>query len=136
MGGGKGGQVDPSALSEDETERLTRRLVESIHEIIGPIKDIPAPDLNTDVQVMAWIFDEYSNLHGFEPAVVTGNPLDAHGLAGRDAAAGRGCVYALQEGLRYDGQDRGDKTVAIQGVGNRGKWAARVLNKKGQSLWQ
>lgn len=131
-GGGKGGiQVDPSDLSTDETERLTRRLVESIHEIIGPTKDIPAPDVNTNGQVMAWIFDEYSNLNGFKPAVVTGKPLDAHGSAGRDSAAGRGCVYALQEVLRYDGKDLEGKTIAIQGFGNLGKWAARVFSEKG-----
>lgn len=131
-GGGKGGiQVDPSSLSKNEAERLTRSLVGAIHEVIGPTKDIPAPDVNTDGQVMAWIFDEYSSLYGFSPAVVTGKPTDAHGSVGRDAAAGRGCVYALQEVLESDGQNLEDKTIAIQGFGNLGRWAARILDGKG-----
>lgn len=131
-GGGKGGiHVNPSNLSRSETERLTRRLVESIHEVIGPTKDIPAPDVNTNGQVMAWIFDEYSKLNGFKPAVVTGKPVDAHGSMGRDSAAGRGCVYALQEVLEYKGQNLEDQTIAIQGFGNLGRWAARISDQKG-----
>lgn len=134
-GGGKGGiQADPSSLSENEAERLTRSLVGAIHEVIGPTKDIPAPDVNTDGQVMAWIFDEYSSLYGFSPAVVTGKPTDAHGSVGRDAAAGRGCVYALQEVLNHDGQGLEGKTIAIQGFGNLGRWAARILDEKGAAV--
>lgn len=134
-GGAKGGiQVDPRALSEAEKERLTRRFVETIHEFIGPTTDIPAPDMNTDGQVMAWLFDEYSNFHGFEPAVVTGKPVDVHGSVGRDAATGRGCLFALREVLNHDGHALDDVTVAIQGFGNVGSWAARLLHEAGATI--
>src|SRR5216684_481748 len=84
-GGAKGGiAVDPNNLSPGELERLTRKFVQQIHDIIGPRKDIPAPDVNTNAQVMAWIMDEYSKFHGFSPAVVTGKPVDLFGSKGRD----------------------------------------------------
>ncbi|MFB6278876.1 MAG: Glu/Leu/Phe/Val dehydrogenase [Salinibacter sp.] len=131
-GGAKGGiQVDPGELSTGEMERLSRRLVETLHELIGPTTDIPAPDMNTDGQVMAWLFDEYSNFHGFEPAAVTGKPVDVHGSVGRDAATGRGCLFALREVLNHDGRELADTEVAIQGFGNVGSWAARLLHDKG-----
>jgi len=134
-GGGKGGiQVDPDSLSTEEAERLSRRLVETIHELIGPTTDIPAPDMNTDGQVMAWLFDEYSNFHGFEPAVVTGKPVDVHGSVGRDSATGRGCVFALREVLHHDDRALQDVTVAIQGFGNVGAWAARLLHERGATV--
>lgn len=134
-GGAKGGiQVDPRALSPAEKERLTRRFVENIHEFIGPTTDIPAPDMNTDGQVMAWLFDEYSNFHGFEPAVVTGKPVDVHGSQGRDAATGRGCKFALREVLNHDGRSLEEVTIAIQGFGNVGSWAARLLHEAGASV--
>lgn len=134
-GGAKGGiQVDPRNLSLEERERLTRRFVETIHEFIGPTTDIPAPDMNTDGQVMAWLFDEYTNFHGFEPAVVTGKPVDVHGSVGRDAATGRGCMFALREVLNHDGESLGNTEIAIQGFGNVGSWAARLLHEKGASI--
>src|SRR5439155_982682 len=87
----KGGiAVDPDHLSPGELERLTRKFVQQIHEIIGPQTDIPAPDVNTNAQVMAWIMDEYSKMHGFSPAVVTGKPVDLFGSRGREEATGRG----------------------------------------------
>ncbi len=132
-GGAKGGiAVDPSTLSARELERLTRRFVEQIHDIIGPHTDIPAPDVNTNAQVMAWIMDEYSKIHGFSPAVVTGKPVDLFGSKGREAATGRGVVFALEEYLKDagDGEIRG-KTFAVQGFGNVGSWAARFLHERG-----
>ena len=133
FGGAKGGiAVDPNTLSPGELERLTRKFVQQIHEIIGPQTDIPAPDVNTNAQVMAWIMDEYSRLHGFSPAVVTGKPVDLFGSRGREEATGRGAVFALEEYLRDSGQGeiRG-KTFAIQGFGNVGSWAGRFLHERG-----
>ncbi|MBI4636753.1 MAG: glutamate dehydrogenase [Candidatus Rokubacteria bacterium] len=132
-GGAKGGiAVDPSTLSAREVERLTRRFVQQIHDIIGPHTDIPAPDVNTNAQVMAWIMDEYSKLHGFSPAVVTGKPVDLFGSRGREEATGRGVVAALEEYLKDAGagEIRG-KTFAVQGFGNVGSWAARFLHERG-----
>jgi glutamate dehydrogenase (NAD(P)+) len=132
-GGAKGGiAVDPGTLTAGELERLTRKFVQQIHEIIGPHTDIPAPDVNTNAQVMAWIMDEYSKLHGFSPAVVTGKPVDLFGSKGREEATGRGAVWALEEYLKDAGQGevRG-KTFAIQGFGNVGSWAGRFLHERG-----
>jgi glutamate dehydrogenase (NAD(P)+) len=132
-GGAKGGiAVDPGLLTPREQERLTRRFVQQIHDIIGPHRDIPAPDVNTNAQVMAWIMDEYSRMHGFSPAVVTGKPLDLFGSKGREEATGRGVVMALEEYLRDAGRGevRG-KTFAVQGFGNVGSWTCRFLHDKG-----
>jgi glutamate dehydrogenase (NAD(P)+) len=132
-GGAKGGiAVDPDTLSPRELERLTRRFVAQIHDIIGPQTDIPAPDVNTNAQVMAWIMDEYSKIHGFSPAVVTGKPVDLFGSKGREEATGRGVVFALEEYLADAGlgEVRG-KTFAVQGFGNVGSWAARFLHERG-----
>jgi glutamate dehydrogenase (NAD(P)+) len=132
-GGAKGGiAVDPATLSPRELERLTRRFTQQIHDIIGPQTDIPAPDVNTNAQVMAWIMDEYSRMHGFSPAVVTGKPVDLFGSKGREEATGRGVVFALEEYLKdaQQGDVRG-KTFAIQGFGNVGSWTARFLHERG-----
>ncbi|MBI2153442.1 MAG: glutamate dehydrogenase [Candidatus Rokubacteria bacterium] len=132
-GGAKGGiAVDPSKISERELERLTRRFIEQIHDIIGPQTDIPAPDMGTNAQVMAWIMDEYSKIHGFSPAVVTGKPVDLFGSKGREEATGRGVVFAMEEFLKDvgGGEIRG-KRCAIQGFGNVGSWAARFLHEAG-----
>ena len=132
-GGAKGGiAVDPARLSPRELERLTRRFVQQIHDIIGPHTDIPAPDMNTNAQVMAWIMDEYSKIHGFSPAVVTGKPVDLFGSRGREEATGRGVVFALEEYLKDSGtgEVRG-KTFAVQGFGNVGSWASRFLHERG-----
>ncbi|MCA9583566.1 MAG: glutamate dehydrogenase, partial [Myxococcales bacterium] len=100
FGGAKGGiQCDPRSLSTDEMERLTRKFVEQIGEFIGPRADIPAPDMNTNADVMAWIFDEYSKRYGFTPAVVTGKPVALHGSLGREAATGRGALVAIRSVL-------------------------------------
>jgi glutamate dehydrogenase (NAD(P)+) len=132
FGGAKGGiQVDPQKLSLREKERLTRRFVDKIADIIGPATDIPAPDMNTNAQVMGWFFDQYSRLKGFAPGVVTGKPVDLHGSLGREAATGRGCLFALREVLTYDGLKLPDTRVAIQGFGNVGSWLARLLHAEG-----
>jgi glutamate dehydrogenase (NAD(P)+) len=135
-GGAKGGiAVDPARLTPREVERLTRRFVQQIHDVIGPQRDIPAPDVNTNAQVMAWIMDEYSRIHGFSPAVVTGKPVDLFGSRGRESATGRGAVMALEEYLADAGAGpvRG-KTFAIQGFGNVGSWTARFLHEKGGTV--
>ena len=132
-GGAKGGiAVDPARLTPREQERLTRRFVQQIHDIIGPHRDIPAPDVNTNAQVMAWIMDEYSRIHGFSPAVVTGKPVELFGSRGREEATGRGVVMALEEHLTDAelGEVRG-KTFAVQGFGNVGSWACRFLHDRG-----
>lgn len=135
FGGGKGGiQVDPSTLSERELERLTRKFVDAIHDFIGPQVDIPAPDMNTNAKVMSWIFDHYSRYHGFSPGVVTGKPVEMHGSLGRDAATGRGCMFAIREVLAHDGKELHGTTFAIQGFGNVGSWAARLLYAQGAKI--
>jgi glutamate dehydrogenase (NAD(P)+) len=132
FGGAKGGiQVDPKKLSRRELERLTRRFVEQITPVVGPETDIPAPDMNTDARVMGWFFDEYSRRKGFAPAVVTGKPIELHGSLGRDAATGRGCLFAIREVLASQGKKLEGTTFAIQGFGNVGSWLARLLHDQG-----
>ncbi len=132
FGGAKGGvQVDAASLSPGEKQRLTRRFIDGIHDIIGATKDIPAPDVNTNGQVMAWIFDQYTKYHGYEPGVVTGKPVSLGGSEGRAQATGRGCVYATEELLADRGEALAGKTVCIQGFGNVGSWAARDFAAKG-----
>ena len=135
FGGAKGGvQVDPSTLSKRELERLTRRFVDQIHDFIGPQRDIPAPDMNTNAEVMAWFFDQYNKLEGYAPGVVTGKPVSLHGSAGREAATGRGCLYAIREVLDHDGVDLAGTRFAIQGFGNVGYWAAVLLCEQGAKV--
>ncbi len=134
-GGAKGGiQAQPRDLSMAELERMTRCFVRQIHEFIGPHQDIPAPDMNTNAVVMGWIFDEYSRLHGFSPGVVTGKPVELHGSLGRSSATGRGCMFALREVLGAAGTTLEGKRVAIQGFGNVGSWAARLLAEQGAKI--
>jgi glutamate dehydrogenase (NAD(P)+) len=135
FGGAKGGiQIDPAQLSQRELERLTRLFVRQVHELVGPDRDIPAPDVNTNSQVMAWFFDEYSRLHGFSPGVVTGKPVGLHGSAGRASATGRGCMFAIREALREAGTDIKGQRFAIQGFGNVGSWSARLLHARGARI--
>ncbi|MCM8789381.1 MAG: Glu/Leu/Phe/Val dehydrogenase, partial [Candidatus Omnitrophica bacterium] len=133
FGGGKGGvRCDPKIMSAAEIERLTRRYTAEIFDIIGPEKDIPAPDVNTDGQVMAWIMDTYSVLSGRNvPGVVTGKPLDIGGSEGRDAATGRGVYYTLLNYFRHKKQSINGKSVIIQGFGNAGRYAAILLESIG-----
>ena len=131
-GGAKGGiNCDPSKLSEAELYRITTRFVELIKEVIGPTLDIPAPDVNTNAQIMAWIMDEYSKYYGFSPAVVTGKPVEVFGSLGREEATGRGVMYALEECLKSDNRGFADVSVAIQGFGNVGSHAARLIAERG-----
>ena len=131
-GGAKGGiNCDPSKLSETELYRITTTFVELIKEVIGPTIDIPAPDVNTNATVMGWIMDEYSKFYGFSPGVVTGKPVDLFGSLGREEATGRGVMYALEECLKDQGRQLDDISVAIQGFGNVGSNAARLIAERG-----
>lgn len=132
FGGAKGGIcVDPTQLSTDELERLTRRFVQGIHLVIGDNVDIPAPDVNTNAQVMAWFMDEYNKFHGFHPGVVTGKPVDMFGSLGRDEATGRGVMIATEEYLRTQDKKISDATFVVQGFGNVGSHSARLFHERG-----
>ncbi|HKP01689.1 MAG TPA: Glu/Leu/Phe/Val dehydrogenase [Nitrospiraceae bacterium] len=132
-GGAKGGvAIDPKKLSRPELQRLTRRYAAEIFPLIGPDKDVPAPDVGTDAQVMAWIMDTYSQQVGFAvPGVVTGKPLSIGGSLGREEATGRGVVYVTMEALRHLQLDIRNTTVAIQGFGNVGFHTARIMQECG-----
>jgi glutamate dehydrogenase (NAD(P)+) len=126
FGGAKGGiNCDPANHSLPELDRITRAFIGGIREIIGPQVDIPAPDVNTNPQIMGWIMDEYSRYYGHSPGVVTGKPLNLFGSAGRGEATGRGVVIVLEEELRAQGKTLKDARVALQGFGNVGSFAAR-----------
>jgi glutamate dehydrogenase (NAD(P)+) len=129
-GGGKGGVIcDPKSMSKAELERLTRRYAAEIAPIIGPEMDIPAPDVYTDSQTMAWIMDTYSMLKGYSvPGVVTGKPISLGGSEGRGEATGRGCAYVIREAAQHAGVRVKGGTVAVQGFGNAGSVAANLLH--------
>lgn len=134
-GGAKGGiNCDPETLSSRELERVTRKFIANIREIIGPNVDIPAPDVNTNAQVMAWVMDEYSRFFGFSPAVVTGKPLDLHGSVGREEATGRGVAFVTAEFLAELGRPLQGARVVIQGFGNVGSFAALFLQQAGAKV--
>ncbi len=134
-GGAKGGiNCDPTKLSRGELERLTRRFIEKIHDMIGPVKDIPAPDMGTDAQVMAWIMNEYGKFEGFNPACVTGKPVEFHGSEGREAATGYGVAIITREILTRLGKSVAGSTFAIQGYGNVGSHTARFLWRQGAKI--
>ena len=132
FGGAKGGiHVDVGDLSRGELERMTRAYTRAVRKVIGPVSDIPAPDMGTDAQIMAWLLDEYEELEGHAPAVVTGKPVVLGGAPGREAATGRGCIVVLDEVVADQGRQREDTTVAIQGFGNVGTFAARCAAAQG-----
>ncbi|HVJ63713.1 MAG TPA: Glu/Leu/Phe/Val dehydrogenase [Bdellovibrionota bacterium] len=134
LGGAKGGiRVDPSKLSRGELQRLTRRYTSEIYSVIGPDKDIPAPDVGTNAQTMAWLMDTYSQQTGYAvPGVVTGKPIEVGGSLGRVEATGRGVVYCLIEAARVLGKDLNENVrIAIQGYGNVGSAAAKKIQKIG-----
>ncbi|MDZ7778736.1 MAG: Glu/Leu/Phe/Val dehydrogenase dimerization domain-containing protein [Gemmatimonadota bacterium] len=134
-GGAKGGiDLDPRKLRPDQVERVTRTFIERIHHLIGPNEDIPAPDVNTNPQVMAWIVDEYSKFHGFTPAVVTGKPLEVGGSPGRNSATGRGVAAVTARAVADLELDLRGTTVAVQGFGNVGSWAAHFLAEMGAKV--
>ena len=132
-GGAKGGvTVVPKQLSPAELQRLTRRYAAEIFPLIGPDKDVPAPDVGTDAQVMAWMMDTYSQQVGYAvPGVVTGKPLSIGGSLGREEATGRGVVYVTQEVLHHLKLPIENATVAIQGFGNVGSHTARIMQQQG-----
>jgi glutamate dehydrogenase (NAD(P)+) len=127
-GGAKGGvAIDPAAYSRHELERITRRFVDAIHDLFGPDVDIPAPDMGTTPEVMAWIMNQYGKYHGFAPACVTGKPVDYHGIEGRDEATGRGVGALTLKLLSRLGRRIPGTRVAIQGFGNVGTHTAAFL---------
>jgi glutamate dehydrogenase (NAD(P)+) len=128
-GGAKGGvQVNPKLLSQNEIQNLTRRYTTEIQPFIGPNIDIPAPDVNTNPQVMAWLMDTYSMNVGYSvPGVVTGKPLGLGGSAGRSEATGRGCVFAIEEAAKSRGMSLASSRTSVQGFGNAGSVAARLM---------
>jgi glutamate dehydrogenase (NAD(P)+) len=135
-GGGKGGViVDPKKLSLKELEGLTRRFTTEISVLIGPERDIPAPDVNTNAQTMAWIMDTYSMHVGYTvPGVVTGKPIALGGSEGRNEATARGAVYCIVEAANHIGMDLRGATVAVQGFGNAGSIAARLISDEGAKV--
>jgi glutamate dehydrogenase (NAD(P)+) len=127
-GGAKGGvAVDPAARSPRELERITRRLVDEIHDLFGPDVDIPAPDMGTNAEMMAWIMNQYGKYHGFSPACVTGKPVEYHGIPGREEATGRGVGALTLKLLGRLGRRIPGTRIAIQGFGNVGTHTARYL---------
>ncbi|NUK28836.1 Glu/Leu/Phe/Val dehydrogenase [Parageobacillus sp. VR-IP] len=132
-GGGKGGVVcNPQTLSRGELERVSRGFIEAISQIIGPDKDIPAPDVYTNSQIMGWMMDTYSRINqSFSPGVITGKPLIIGGSKGRNEATAHGCVITIQEAMKKLGRPLKDATVAIQGFGNAGRTAAKLLAELG-----
>lgn len=135
-GGAKGGvAVNPVDLSSPELERLTRRYIAEISPVLGPEKDIPAPDIGTTPQVMAWIMDTYSQQVGYSVhGIVTGKPLSIGGSLGREEATGRGVADITVEALRHNGRSITDATIVIQGFGNVGSHTARLLHERGARI--
>ncbi len=136
LGGAKGGViVNPKLLSQKEIERLTRKYVELLEPVIGPDKDVPAPDVNTNAQIMDWFADEYSKIKGSDmKGVVTGKSLENGGSKGRGSATAQGGVYILAEFLKEKGIDPKETTVAVQGFGNAGGVAAKLLAEEGYKI--
>ena len=134
-GGAKGGiNVDPGKLEPSELEAVARCFMDKIDKLLGPQRDIPAPDVGTNAQVMAWLMDEYGKLHGHTPACVTGKPIALEGSFGREAATGRGVVQVASEAAPEIGLDLADATFVMQGFGNVGAWAARLLQERGATM--
>ncbi len=132
FGGAKGGiAVNPQTLSHRELQALTRTYISKIDLIIGPHRDIPAPDVNTDGKIMAWMMDEYGKKHGYTPAIVTGKPLALGGSLGRTEATGKGVVITIVEACKAYGIELNKATAVIQGFGNVGSYTAKFLNELG-----
>ncbi len=136
FGGAKGGvRIDPRALSRSEVQRITRRFTSEIIPVIGPDRDIPAPDLGTDQQVMAWIMDTYSQQKGFSvPGVVTGKPIQLGGSEGRREATGRGVIICAAEACREYGLAFPESRIVVQGFGNVGRAAAQIADERGAKI--
>jgi glutamate dehydrogenase len=136
FGGGKGGVCcNAKEMSDGELERLTRKYVQAVYQIIGPEHDIPAPDMYTNAQIMAWFMDEYSRLVSqYSPGVVTGKPIDVGGSLGRDAATAQGGIYVLEEYMKRNELDPKKTKVIIQGFGNAGRHAAEIMHGMGFTI--
>jgi len=129
-GGAKGGiAIDPAKHSPREVERITRKFIDGIHDLIGPDIDIPAPDMGTNSDVMAWIMNQYQKYHGFNPACVTGKPVELYGVPGREEATGRGVGILAVKLLSRLGRKPAQTRVALQGFGNVGSHAAKFLRE-------
>lgn len=136
FGGAKGGvSCDPTTLSPGELERLTRKLVQRLGPNIGPQRDIPAPDVNTDARVMAWIMDEYSRLNGYAPAAVTGKPVELQGSEGREAATGRGVIHVTEAFLKDTGRTLAGTSIALQAFGTSARSLRSWPTKGGPASW-
>jgi glutamate dehydrogenase (NAD(P)+) len=134
-GGAKGGvNCAGDKLSPVELQAVTRSLLAKIEKVLGPTRDIMAPDVNTSAQVMAWLMDEYGKLNGHTPAIVTGKPIALEGSYGRESATGRGLVYMFREAAPKLGLSPATTTAVIQGFGNVGSWAARILHQLGVKI--
>jgi glutamate dehydrogenase (NAD(P)+) len=132
FGGAKGGVNCPAdQLERSELQKITRSFMDKVEKVLGPTRDIPAPDVNTNAQVMAWMMDEYGKLHGHTPGIVTGKPISLEGSFGREAATGRGVVYMLEEAAEKLDLDLSEATFAVQGFGNVGSWTSRFLHERG-----
>ena len=132
FGGAKGGvQCNPGELSEDELNRLTRRYTLNIEHLIGINRDIPAPDLGTNAQTMAWMMDAYGQIHGYVPGIVTGKPVELGGSVGREQATGRGVVFVTRNAAADMGMDHSEARIVIQGFGNVGAWTAAIADELG-----
>jgi glutamate dehydrogenase (NAD(P)+) len=134
-GGAKGGvNVDPTKLDVSELQTISRSFMDKVEKVLGPTRDIPAPDVGTDAQVMAWLMDEYGKLHGHTPACVTGKPIALEGSYGREAATGRGVVYMFQEAAPLLDLSPAESRFVVQGFGNVGSWTARIMQELGATM--
>jgi glutamate dehydrogenase (NAD(P)+) len=135
FGGAKGGvRLDPKLLSEGELQRLCRAFFAAIDMVVGPRRDIPAPDVNTGPREMAWMYDEYSRIHGDSPGVITGKPVALGGSLGRDAATGRGALLCLDRIAHHRGWTRERIRLAVEGYGNAGSWFAVLAHNLGYQV--
>jgi glutamate dehydrogenase (NAD(P)+) len=135
FGGAKGGvNVPAENLDRSELQVITRSFMDKIQKVLGPTRDIPAPDVNTNAQTMAWMMDEYGKLHGHTPAICTGKPIALEGSYGREQATGRGCIYMFREAAPQIGLSPAESTFVVQGYGNVGSWAARILQQLGSKM--
>jgi glutamate dehydrogenase (NAD(P)+) len=134
-GGAKGGVNCPAGeMSDRERQIVARSFMSKVEKVLGPNRDIPAPDVNTNAQTMAWMMDEYGKLHGHTPACVTGKPIALEGSYGREAATGRGLVYMFAEAAEEFEIDPEEVRFVVQGYGNVGSWAARILQEMGGTM--
>src|SRR5215211_960893 len=134
-GGAKGGvNVDPHELERSEVQSVARSFMDKVEKVLGPTRDIPAPDVGTNAQTMAWLMDEYGKLHGHTPACVTGKPIALEGSYGRESATGRGVVYTFREAAPQLDLKPSETKFAVQGFGNVGSWAARIMQELGAKM--